>query len=178
MTATDTLLQIDPHAALLLLEGEPRKVGHPHPTLGQAVLDWSAAGMRVRTVRGRKARTLDGLFDEVAAALQFAYYFGENWDAFSECLSEMDDLSPDSGLVVVVNEPEQVLDSAHEADLRVLVEIIQSAAETYAQPIQLGQWWDRPAIPFHVVLMPLPAAAALTRSRWTAASARITELDR
>jgi hypothetical protein len=122
-------------------------------------------------------RTLDGLFDEIAAALQFPYYFGENWDAFEECLSEIDDVSQASGLVIVMSEPEQVLDAASESDLRVLVEIIRRAAEIYAQPIERGEWWDRAAIPFHVVLVSLPPQAALTRERWTAATAEITELD-
>jgi hypothetical protein len=42
------------------------------------------AGLTVRMTRGRKMRTVDGLFDEMAAALQFPCYFGANWDAFSE----------------------------------------------------------------------------------------------
>jgi RNAse (barnase) inhibitor barstar len=34
-------------------------------------------------------RTRESLFDEVAAALQFPEYFGENWYAFADCLSDM-----------------------------------------------------------------------------------------
>ena len=46
--------------------------------------------LTVRTVRGRKIRTVGRLFDEMAAALQFPYYFGENWPAFDECLADID----------------------------------------------------------------------------------------
>ncbi|NLE81469.1 MAG: barstar family protein [Rhodococcus sp.] len=42
-------------------------------------------------VRGPKMTTVAHLFDEVAAALQFPYYFGANKDAFDECLSEVCD---------------------------------------------------------------------------------------
>jgi hypothetical protein len=42
----------------------------------------------VHTVRGRKSRTVAIFFDEVAAALQFPYYFGENWNALGDLLND------------------------------------------------------------------------------------------
>ncbi|MBR1086885.1 barstar family protein [Bradyrhizobium manausense] len=44
----------------------------------------------VRFVRGRKMRTLAGVFDEFSAACQFPYYFGENYAALAECLGDLD----------------------------------------------------------------------------------------
>src|SRR6266478_2963181 len=60
-------------------------------------------GVRIvcRVIRGRKARTRQGLFDEFAAALQFPCYFGENWDAFDECLSDLEWLPADGYLLLV-----------------------------------------------------------------------------
>jgi len=45
--------------------------------------------MVVRCLRGHKMLSVDRLFDEFAAALQFPYYFGENWPAFRECLTDL-----------------------------------------------------------------------------------------
>ena len=62
----------------------------------------------VRFVRGRKMRTADALFDEIAAACQFPYYFGENWAAFAECLGDLDWLNA-SRFVLIFGEFDQVL---------------------------------------------------------------------
>src|SRR5437764_1364598 len=55
----------------------------------------------VRKIRGNKCKTLDDLFNEVGAALQFPWYFGENWPAFSECMSDLDWLPSDVYLFLV-----------------------------------------------------------------------------
>ncbi|MGN2641490.1 barstar family protein [Nocardia takedensis] len=63
-------------------------------------------GYRTREVRAAKMRTAAGVFDEFAAALQFPYYFGENKDAFDECLRDLDEfLGAAPGYVVVVRGP-------------------------------------------------------------------------
>jgi hypothetical protein len=43
----------------------------------------------VRQVRGHKMHTTHALFDEFAAAWQFPWYFGGNWDALEECLADL-----------------------------------------------------------------------------------------
>jgi len=43
----------------------------------------------VRVLRGSRSRTRAGFFGETAAALQFPYYFGENWHAFDECITSL-----------------------------------------------------------------------------------------
>ncbi|MFI5777288.1 barstar family protein [Nocardia sp. NPDC051570] len=64
----------------------------------------------VRELRGAKMRTLAGLYNEFAAAFQFPYYFGENKDAFDECLRDLDDfVGRGAGYVVVVRHGEQLL---------------------------------------------------------------------
>lgn len=87
MDDRSVLSDIDPSAALLLLQADSRSAA-------MEVGGWRDDGLTVLTVRGRKMRTLETLYDEMAAALQFPQYFGENWPAFNECLSEMDWLSP------------------------------------------------------------------------------------
>ena len=58
---------------------------------GVWALEGSSNGkIAARIVRGVKCQTPQTLFDEVAAALQFPYYFGENWAALDECLADME----------------------------------------------------------------------------------------
>lgn len=122
--------------------------------------------LAVRVVRGRKMRGLAGVFDEFAAALQFPTYFGENKAAFDECIREADEFSRDAGLVVLLTEPDQVLVDESVESLSWLIWTLEAAAVEWGMPIALGEWWDRPALPFHVVLAGDSAAIADSTSRW------------
>jgi RNAse (barnase) inhibitor barstar len=137
---------------------------------------WSEAGLTVRTVRGAKMRTARQLFDEFAAALQFPDYFGENWDALDECLADLDWLSIKVGAVLVVRDAEQVLLEDEPDRLEVLVAVLARATATLAAPIKLGEWWDRAALSFHVVLQASAPHAEATRARWGGAGAEPADL--
>jgi hypothetical protein len=142
------------------------------------VWSWARTGWAARGVRGLKMRSGDGLMDEFAAALQFPWYFGENWGAFDECLSDMDEwmLSP-SGIAVLVYDAAQVLIDESPDQLEVLVRMFRAAAATYAAPIAKGEAWDRPAVPFHIVLQAEAGdTEAVVRERWTAAGANLVPL--
>ena len=107
----------------------------------EALIGWRDSGLNVRTLRGSKMRTSPGLFDECAAALQFPNYFGENWAAFDECLSDMDWLPLAGGTVLLVLDAGQTL--ADVEDLSTLIRAIGRASLAYATPIEQGEWWDR-----------------------------------
>lgn len=162
MTDTLALMRVEPEFRPLLFEGDVQAVG-------SAVFGWVESGLTARVVRGRKMRTLVGLFDEFAAALQFPLYFGENLDAFNECIAELETLPAGEGYVVTITEPDQVLVEAGPEALGWLARSLQSAAEQWSRPVELGEWWDRPAIPFHVVLAGEPDAIELAARRWSAA---------
>lgn len=53
-------------------------------------IDGARDGTVARVVRGKKSRTVSHFFDEISAALQFPYYFGENWAALDECLADLE----------------------------------------------------------------------------------------
>ncbi|RAW17652.1 barstar family protein [Phytoactinopolyspora halophila] len=135
------------------------------------MIGWVESGLTARTVRGRKMHTLQGLFDEFAAALQFPLYFGENEDAFNECIAELETLPAGEGYVVTITEPDQVLADAGDEPLGWLARSLESAAEEWAQPVELGEWWDRPAVPFHVVLAGARHVIELAARRWSSAGA-------
>lgn len=164
------LLEIHGSAPLMLLHGDSKRAA-------EGAWGWREAGLTVRVVRGHKMRTVDSLFDEVSAALQFPYYFGENWAAFDECLADMDWLPSRVGIVVAVLDAVEVLSDEPEAELGALVSVITHAAETYAEPIDSGEWWDRPPLPFHVVLQTKEGEEALVRTRWGASGATFSVLS-
>ncbi len=94
----------------------------------------------LRHLRGTKMRTLQALFDETSAALQFPSYFGENWDALDECLNDLDWL-PVGPCTLLLLETQHVLDRAEPADRVALAEILKATAEA----------WNG-SRPFHVIL--------------------------
>lgn len=62
----------------------------------------------VRIVRGSRCENERDFFREWAAALQFPYYFGHNWDAFNECLNDLEWIRADR-LLIALSSVENVL---------------------------------------------------------------------
>ncbi|NNH72013.1 barstar family protein [Nocardia uniformis] len=107
-----------------------------------------------REVRGSRMRTVAGVFDEFAAALQFPYYFGGNKDAFDECLRDLDDfIGPVRGYVIAVRDAAQVL--GEEPDQRTWF------AEAM---VDCADYWARRDVVFRVVLQgDAPAGVSAAR---------------
>jgi hypothetical protein len=101
-----------------------------------------------RVVRGHKAITTAALFDEFAAALQLPYYFGENWDAFDECLVDLEWLPADA-LVVLIDRAARLLEKEPAEEWQTFVRILERAGREWAKPVS-GEW-ARPPRPFHVL---------------------------
>lgn len=125
----------------------------------------AADGLGARVLRGEKMRTAAALFDEFAAALQFPDYFGQNWAALEECLADLSWL-PAEGYVLLIVQPGAVLTAANDDSLDVLRGILVRVSDRWASPIAKGEWWDRPALPFHVVLQIPPEGDVLAMDRW------------
>lgn len=104
----------------------------------------------VRFLRGRKMTGVSSLFDEFAAAVQFPYYFGENWNAFDECITDLDWLSGDAYVLVITDSKWLLLDE-NEEQLEVLINILDNAGNEWGQPVETSEAWARPAVPFHVI---------------------------
>jgi hypothetical protein len=153
---------------LLVPEGDlqPVVLTGDRSAISAALDRWCALGLTVRVVRGRTSRRLEGLFDEFSAALQFPLYFGRNRNAFDECIADLDWLPHDTGIVIVVAQPEELLADAAPSELAWLASSLANAARGFSEAIDLGEWWDRPPLPFHVVFAGEQAAIDQALMRW------------
>jgi len=142
----------------------------------EAITGWNEAGLVVRVVRGRKMRTQQALYSEISAALQFPLYFGENADAFDECMADLAWLPPQAGYVVVITAPDEVLAEEDASALQWLVGSLSGACEELSRPVELGEWWDRPALAFHVVLQ-VAEGAVQPMARWLETGATFVHVD-
>jgi hypothetical protein len=134
-------------------------------------LERSAPGrMAARIVRGAKSRTRADLFDEFAAALQFPYYFGENWHAFEDCLSDLEWLWAD-GYVVVISHAVQLLAAERPEEFALFIELVGNVAHRWSEAIAPDG--RTPQIPraFHVVFHALAADEAALSQRLLTAGA-------
>lgn len=107
---------------------------------GLTLANLPSAKVVVRFLRGSKMKLVSDLFDEFSAALQFPYYFGENWNAFDECITDLSWLSGDS-YILVVTDAEQLLMKDEPDQLESIIHLLQDA----------GDEWSGNGKSFHVV---------------------------
>ena len=106
----------------------------------------------VRVIRGWKCLTYQALHNEVAAALQFPGYYGENWDAMDECITDLEWLSADWYLLHV-SSIEQVLPN-DEKNFDTFMRILSEAGKSWGDPEMRGVADAEYAIrkPFNVII--------------------------
>jgi hypothetical protein len=93
-------------------------------------------GGAVRVIRGWKCPAYDALHNEVAAALQFPDYYGENWDAMDECITDLDWM-PAQWYLVHVNGIELVLPDDGKG-FKIFLRILYDAGIAWAHPESRG----------------------------------------
>jgi hypothetical protein len=125
-----------------------RSAGH-----GKATALGDLHGLVLRSVDGARCRTKAGLLRELATALEFPAYFGDNWDALEESLNDLEWL-PARGYVLVFRDADQVLAAVPE-DRPTLVGILAQAG---------ADWAAHSGKPFHSVLMVPEARPAAARA--------------
>lgn len=112
----------------------------------------SVPSLLTRRIDGRRCRTKDALLAAFARALAFPSYAGRNWDAFEECVNDLEWL-PASGYLLIVTHAEAVLARDPE-EYATLVAVLEAAGAEWARPRSAPA--ARPATPFHVVLAVTP----------------------
>jgi hypothetical protein len=95
----------------------------------------------VRMVRGKNMMSPAALFDEFAAALQFPCYFGNNWNAFDECIADLEWLPGQHYIIAIVDASQVLRDEP--VELEVFFRIMRSVAR---------EWRDKRGRGFQVML--------------------------
>jgi len=97
-----------------------------------------AAGRKPGTyaayLRGKRCRTRTGFFREISAAMQFPAYFGENWDALSECLRDLNEWLSFKAITVVIDDYDRLFGSGQKAarDRETMRGVFEDAAAFWA----------------------------------------------
>jgi hypothetical protein len=104
----------------------------------------------IGSLRGEKMRGRQGVFDQFGALFQFPPYFGGNWNAFRDCVADLDWLRADAFFLVVLD-AEQLLVEGEVDEVGLLLEILRDAAESMSQLTSFG-----PPKPFRVFLHATP----------------------
>lgn len=101
-----------------------------------------------KMIRGEKCTTLHGLFHEFSAALQFPYYFGENWNSFDECVNDLEWLPADA-YILCISHSEQIL-KLPSSEVEIFFRTLLSAGQEWMSGRDLGAI-TTPSTPFKVV---------------------------
>ena len=113
--------------ALAVLPATPSAVFNLLDTWMTQYPEWEI--LRVGGERGRSSTTAR-FMQEVAASMQFPYYFGHNWDAFEECVNDLSWLRGASYLIVF--DSAQHLLSGNPEDFGILLRILADAHEQWS----------------------------------------------
>ena len=127
----------------------------------------ASAMVEARLIRGHKMRTAGALFDEFAAALQFPCYFGENWDALNDCLTDLVWL-PGKAYILFITNSHRLLEEAGSEERRRFLELLAHIAESWSKPGRMQA--------FHAVLQCSPEHEAKLRQNLQAAHVRYDDL--
>ncbi len=134
--------------ALSVLAATPFTVANHFMAWTPAHPEWD-----VLRVRGTKSPDDGRFFDELAAALQFPYYFGQNWDAVWDCITDLNWLKG-SSFLIVFDSAEHLL-SQSDRGFVILLKVLIDARERWhretadfgargRQPIAFQSVWRVP----------------------------------
>jgi len=87
------------------------------------------------------------LLSEFAGRLTFPDYFGRNWDAFDECIQDLEWVAA-SGYLVVIANADRLLEKDKD-NYDVFLDSMRTAAKEWAR----RQTGESHGIPFHVILL-------------------------
>ena len=111
---------------------------------------WSLCQVRVLSMYGSKMRSMENLMSHFADTFAFPACFGRNGNALRDCLTDMSWMEC-RGFLVLFRESEDILGNCP-SKCDWLECLLQDILSSWACPIEVGEWWDRPSIPFRSVV--------------------------
>jgi RNAse (barnase) inhibitor barstar len=108
-------------------------------------------GLLFACFHGERMKDLPGFYTEIAAVLQFPSYFGRNFDALYDCLTDLGWLSFKSILFVFTNS-EQILSECSAGEREVFGEVLKDTCDFWVNPHNADKDWGHSSVPFHVIL--------------------------
>ncbi|MBD1825642.1 barstar family protein [Cyanobacteria bacterium FACHB-DQ100] len=105
----------------------------------EAVKSASQPEVKVFYLDGRKIASKEEFLREVAEAMDFPTYFGYNWDAFDECIRDLNWL-PAQKYIVIYDRPD-IFARAQPEQWQIAQEILQSAAHHWQESGRLMEVW-------------------------------------
>ena len=160
------LLRSGPPTALVLT-GDWRAVVDLQGRLHQAHPDTTFVHLR-----GGKMRTAAGFFDELAAALQFPSWFGENWDALTDIARFRGWFA---GIVLGVYDAHDLLVDASDTDRRTAAAVLEQC-NRYGKDEPPADVAADDEDGFHLLLQVSAGDADGVVARWQAAGLSIAVL--
>lgn len=110
---------------------------------------YSKDSFEMRILRGKRCKTKEAVFQEFAAALQFPYYFGHNWDAFDECIKDLAWMKADNFIFFITNLNEVLANNPK--DLHIFLEVILKDAVKEWNEYRSGRLPLQNPIPFNII---------------------------
>lgn len=98
------------------------------------------AGWKFYYLDGSKIFNKKSFLEKIARAMKFPAYFGKNWDALNDSLTDLQGIDT-NGYILLFQAPERFSKNSP-ADFQVAMEILESAIE----------YWHEQGIPFYVLL--------------------------
>jgi RNAse (barnase) inhibitor barstar len=106
------------------------------------------AGLAVFRIDIGHTKSKKDFLAQVARALQFPDWFGENWDALNDCLTDLDWLSTETGYVLILENSEH-FGARHPQEFEKAIAVFAAAAEYWKSQkrpfwafIEASSKWD------------------------------------
>ncbi|MFJ7755278.1 barstar family protein [Peribacillus muralis] len=103
----------------------------------------------VALIEGCKCQNKKGFFKEFAIKMKFPDYFGDNWDAFNECINDLEWLNCEQYVVFIKDF--NFLFKNDEKNLTLFLKILVDTVEEWNMGREYGALQTLPT-PFHIVI--------------------------